>query len=196
MVYIMTTRKPQPIEDFCFAIIKHDGLALANGEQLILKRLDEAGMTICARKDITITASQLDAIYEDALEKPYYIPMRDSIAGKKAACLIIGGSVGVADMVEALKGDADKSGTIRGDLSYINQMSDEQYQAFLDGAYTHHAETGRTIHDHIYMDDRFHSSGAGDETRRGITAVLSPAEVASIGAQYPAFTRFMAAGKR
>jgi nucleoside diphosphate kinase len=189
----MITRR-QPIEDFCFAIIKHD--ALANGEQLILRRLDEAGVTICARKDIVITPSQLDEIYEDALEKPYYIPMRNSIAGRKAICLIIGGSGGVADTIEALKGGADKSGTIRGDLSYIDQMSNEQYQAFLNGTYTHHAVTGRTIHDHIYMDDRFHSSGAGDETRRGIGAVFSPAEIAGIGAHYPSFARFMAATKR
>lgn len=179
------------IEDFCFGIIKHDALALDGSEALISERLTDAQLTICARKEIVITSSQLDRIYADALEKPYYIPMRDSIADQKAVCLIIGGARGVSDIVRELKGKADRPGTIRGDLSFINQMTDEQYQAYLDGTYTHHPDTGRLIHDHIHMDDRFHSSGADDESRRGIGAIFSSAEIDAISQQYPALTRFM-----
>lgn len=170
----MTTRdSPPTIRDFCFGIIKHDALALDGGEQLILERLAGANAIICARKSTILPGEQLDAIYEDILHKPYYESMRASIIGKTAVCLVIGGKTGIAEVVDELKGKADWPGTIRGDLSYINQMTDEQYQAFLRDEYTHHELTGRPINDHIYMDDRFHSSGAGQESRRGIAAVFS-----------------------
>jgi nucleoside diphosphate kinase len=182
------------LEDFCFGIIKYDALALNGGEKLISERLKTAGLTICARKETTITPKQLDSIYAGTLDKPYYIPMRDSIVGKKAVCLIIGGARDVSNVVVELKGEVDKPGTIRGDLSYINQMTNKQYQAYLDGRYTHHPDTGRSIHDHIHMDDRFHSSGAENDSRRGISAVFSDAEIATIGQEYPAFKQFMSRG--
>lgn|GEM_PF-5748330 len=182
----------QPVEDFCFCIIKYDALALGNGKDLILDRLKNAGLTVCIIKAMTLTEKQLDAIYENITEKSYYLPMRSTIVNKPAFCLIIGGKAGVAESVDVLKGKPTVAGTIRGDLSYINQMSPEQYQAFLEGRYTHHEQTGRPINDHIHMDDRFHSSEAGQDSRRAILSVFSGKDIARVAAEYPSFGEFMA----
>lgn len=178
------------VTDFCFAMVKHDGLAM-HGDDLIFERLKAKGFVICAQKLVKLDEAQIDTIYCIIADKPFYGRMKTSIISKDALCLIVGGGKDLVETIEALKGSPTTPGTIRGDLSYIHQMKPEQYQAFQKDESITNAATGRSIHDHIFMDDRFHSSEAGADSRQAIACMFTPEEIIKTAADYPAFSKFM-----
>ncbi len=178
------------VSDFCFVIIKHDALEI-KAENLILDRLEKAGLVTCCKKITSLSGEQLDTIYEDVRGEPFYDRMKNMVTGKPAICLVVGGVSDVSKTAKLLKGKPTEPGTIRGDLSYLHQLTAEQKQAFEAGTYVTHEKTGRSIHDHIFMDDRFHSSETSADSRRAMMSVFTIKELNDIYIKYPAFNQFI-----
>ncbi len=81
-------------------------------------------------------------------------------------CLIMGGSNGITDRVNQVKGKPLQRGTIRGDFSYRHLITEEEYASWEQGEYDENKT--QWLRDQIFMHDRFHSSDGREDSLRSI----------------------------
>jgi nucleoside-diphosphate kinase len=115
------------VREKTFFMIKPDGAARGLTDA-ILKRVEDAGLKVEARKEITVTPEQAADLYRPHLGKKFYPGLVKFItSGPVVACIVSGESA--ISRLRALMGDTDplaaERGTIRGDLKEMSVINED-----------------------------------------------------------------------
>jgi len=90
----------------------------------IISRFERKGLTIDAMELRTIDGEFADRHYADHVDKPFYPPLREFMAGSPLVAMVVSGDRAI-EVVRTLTGATDgrqaAPGTIRGDLSLSNR---------------------------------------------------------------------------
>ena len=110
-----------------YFMIKPDGVARGLTDEII-KRVEDAGLKVEARKELSVTPEQAADLYSPHLGKTFYPGLIKFItSGPVLACLVSGESA--ISRLRALMGDTDplaaERGTIRGDLKEMAVINED-----------------------------------------------------------------------
>jgi nucleoside diphosphate kinase len=105
------TRETFPKRDLAFAFLKPDFLDDLPAIERILK---ENGLDIIYKTKLRLSPEQVDAIYREARDKPFYEAMKRYLTEKDVLILLIyGQNVDAQTVLNNLKKAGDKDGPIR-----------------------------------------------------------------------------------
>lgn len=177
------------VTEFGYAMIRPDGLAMGLDEPII-DRLEQAGLSIIARSISEISPEQIDALYPDLHDKPYYSAMKAGMVGQRVMSLIVSGS-DVTNRMRELKGSAkNTSGSIRGDFSGGHLLSPDLHARFLAGT-LNDEDRSTPEWKAVMRDDRLHTDVTEAEAANSIAVMFAPEQLQEAASRFPGLLKFI-----
>ncbi|HSW80712.1 MAG TPA: nucleoside-diphosphate kinase [Candidatus Saccharimonadales bacterium] len=189
-----TNHPTHDITEACVVLLKWDAIQLSKDRNFDIvttttEWLKSYDLKVLAVHAIfRLTGEQIDTIYVNIKDKPFYQSMRLSLENSPAVAMLIGGSDDVHGRMKMLKGNADTEGTIRWHWSFKREL--EKTHEFDD--WVNHRgkfadeKVWNDIQAQIYRDDRIHSSDSTEDTRNNCKALFPVEMLQDVLKKYPA----------
>jgi hypothetical protein len=191
--------KTMKVDNVCVVLLKWDAFEFGRLHgidvlQVMSDWLSSRELFILAQEDIDkLSGKQIDEIYFDKHDKPYYEALRESLVGTAAIALLVGGAGDVPGRMKGVKGDPDTMGSIRWEWSFKRafEKSDE-YNDWQErsGKYVD-AILWQQIHHKIYQDDRLHSTVNAGETVAACNVLFRHAIIEDALSRYPQIAKIV-----
>lgn len=169
-------------QSFSFGFLKPD--ALEDGlEDEIFERIEGAGLTVLAKRRITLTQGQIEKIYPHISNLPFLEGVKEYLVGREAIVFLVGAvATNAIEVLGRIKGHNHESGTIRGDLVRDATVwySGEEIKLWEEGKHPNQKEVSLNR----MMLNRLHSADDEDGVRRCIRKFFNPEELLELSQKF------------